>query len=147
MTATVSEIRTKFKKPIHPRSILVIEDDLAIAETIKRTVESINPKIKCVINSEPYEALLTLADQRFDFALIDQRIPGWQGCSLLRKLDKYIDSDPLLSENEAYIKSIPVAILSGEESESLERPHFRHFRMMKFVDRSNLQSFLNQALA
>ncbi len=129
------------------KSILVIDDDRDIAEAIKRTVESNNENWQCEIANEPYEAMLAMADRRFDFILIDQKIPGLRGTSILRRMDQYIDSDPLLNDSPTYIKPLPVAIMSGDYQPALDDLHLKYFKMINFVEKRNLGTYLSQTFA
>lgn len=130
------------------KSILVVDDDLDVAERIKHIVEAYDHNCKCAIASEPYEALLALSEKRFDFVLLDQQLPGLNGTSVLREMDQYIDADPLLNDNPTYLKPLPVAIMSGgDQPNVLDKMKLKHFQMVKFIRKRNLSSFLSQTFA
>ena len=116
------------------RRILVVDDDSDTANAIKYTVESFGQGLSCSIAADPYEALLTMTDNKFDFVLVDQKIPGLMGTEILKKLDGYIDSDPLLNESGNYIEPTPVAIMSTGKLPEEFNLSLKNFKMTKFIN-------------
>lgn len=134
-------------KPKASRRILVIDDDIDTAESIKYIAESYEESISCHVVSDPYEALICLSDYEFDFVLIDQKIPGLDGTSILSKVDEYIDQDPLIVESGRYINSIPTVLMSGSDVHLPNGFKLKNFKLEKIINKKDLPKFLAQSFA
>ncbi|MDD5301897.1 MAG: response regulator transcription factor [Elusimicrobia bacterium] len=84
-----------------PIKILVVDDDRAILDMIKRYLTANG--VSVVMTDNGSEALLLVKDSRPDIVLCDAQMPGLDGHALCRALKR-----------EAKTASIPVVLMSGE---------------------------------
>lgn len=138
-----SVVPSKFTK----NHILIIDDDLDMAAAIKFKIEAMQPNIQCKIIQDPYEALLELVDYKYDFILLDQRIPGLQGSSILSQVDSFIDEDTLISESGRFDNPVPVVIMSGENVHLGNSFKLKNFKLLKTLNKKNLPTFLTESFA
>lgn len=149
---TTSERNEYLKKgscsiPILPRSkhckrILVIDDDIDLASSMVSFIQNFNHNIICDIATEPYEALLMLIDAKYDMIIVDQKIPGLYGTDLLKRMDHFIDQDPLIVESGRYDHVIPIVLMSGSK---VKLPHdfkLNNFYLETIVQKQSITDFL-----
>lgn len=82
--------------------ILMIEDDLELAEILKEFLERFEDEV--VVIDDPFIALSTLNVESFDLVILDLTLPGMDGLELLKKLREH--------------KNIPVIISSARSDVS-----------------------------
>lgn len=132
------------------KRVLIVDDDLDIADAIKYIIESLNTQCKCTIVNDPYEALLDLADQEYDLILMDQEMPGLYGSDMLKKADHYadhyIDNDIELMGAGISASPIPVVMISSSEKKSDLQLNFKNFNVTDYIQKKNLTHFLRQRL-
>lgn len=134
------------------RNILVVEDDYDTAEAIKFSFEKNNSKHhnvhSCTVAHDAYEALNLLSDNKFDFVLVDERLPGMNGSMVLNKMDSYIDTDPLILESEMYFEKVPVVLMSGSEIAMTRKlSELNHFDVKKIIQKNQLPRFISQLMS
>lgn len=135
--------------PILPHSkpymrVLIIDDDADLASAVVAFIQASNNHITCDIATEPYEALLMLSDEKYDMILVDQKIPGLYGTDLLKKIDSYIDQDPLIVESGHYDQLIPIVLMSGSK---VELPHdfkLNNFHLETIINKQSITDFLTK---
>lgn len=84
-----------------PSKVLVVDDDRAILQMIKRFLS--DNGVAVVITDNGSEALLLVKDSRPDIVLCDSQMPGLDGQALCRAIKR-----------EAKTAAIPVVLMSGE---------------------------------
>lgn len=128
------------------KRVLIVDDDLDIADAIKYIIESLNPHYKCTIVNDPYEALLDLTDQEYDLILMDQEMPGLYGSDMLKKADHYIENETELMAAGMSASPIPVVMISSSEKKSELQLKFKNFNVTDYIQKKNLTHFLRQRL-
>jgi two-component system phosphate regulon response regulator PhoB len=86
-----------------PKRILVVDSD---PESLRRTAESLGPRVVCVGAATAHEALRALAAERFDLVLVELYLRDLSGLGLLR----------LIRESPATAR-IPLFVVSAQASE------------------------------
>ena len=151
MNSTTSQATGAAQHHLHTslakNQILIIDDDIDMAEAIKYKIEALQPNIQCKIIQDPYEALLELVDHKYDFILLDQRMPGLQGSSILSQVDKFIDEDLLISESGRFDSPVPVVIMSGEHLNLGHSFKLKNFKLLKTLNKKHLPAFLTESFA
>ncbi|MEK6773342.1 MAG: response regulator [Bdellovibrionota bacterium] len=143
-TAENKPIKNKSRKY---RRILIVDDDMDTAQSIKYIAESYGENVFCEIVCDPYEALIALSDHEFDMLLIDQKIPGLEGTSILSKIDEFVDQDPLIIESGRYTDSIPTVIMSGSEVSLPVGFKLKNFKLERIINKNSLPKFLSESFA
>lgn len=124
------------------KRILVIDDDVDLASAVVAFIQACNHHIICDVATEPYEALLMLSDAKYDMVLVDQKIPGLYGTDLLKKIDNFIDQDPLIVESGRYDQLIPIVLMSGSK---VKLPHdfkLNNFYLETIINKQSITDFL-----
>ena len=87
-------------------SILIVEDESALAELLRYNLEAAGFDAHVVVSGE--EAELALAEDRFDLVLLDWMLPGVTGIELCRRLRQRPET-----------KTLPILMLTarGEEAD------------------------------
>ena len=76
--------------------ILIVDDDEVVRRSYLRSLESISRNIEDASNGE--EALQTMEQNPFDVVLLDLRMPGQDGLSVLRTIkQKWPESEVVIS--------------------------------------------------
>ena len=75
-------------------SILLIEDDTLLAESIEDLLEEEGYSVTCAVNGE--EALELTYEQNFDLYLVDINLPLLDGITLLKELRSADDATPAI---------------------------------------------------
>src|SRR6516165_7021301 len=88
--------------------VLVVEDDVAIAELVRYNLEA--EGLKCTMVATGEEALLQVAEDRFDLIVLDWMLPGLSGIELCRRLRRRDD-----------LRAVPILMLTarGEEGDRI----------------------------
>lgn len=134
-----SEVR---RTTLNRRKVLVVEDDGDMAELTRFLIEQFSGA-RCDIVVDSYEAIEALCDNNYDYLVVDQNLPGLKGLEVLIKLDNYLDSDPILSEQCRFSHKIPVLLMSAE---NINVPHGLKLTHFEITDRINKRD-LNIGLA
>ncbi len=127
------------------KRVLIVEDDLDVADAIKYIVESLNALYKCTIVNDPYEALLDLADREYDLILMDQEMPGLYSSDMLKKADHFMENDADFITGRG-AKPIPVVMISATEKTENLPLNFKNFIVTDYIQKKNLTHFLRQRL-
>ncbi len=77
-----------------PARILIIEDNVSLAEGVRCTLETEGYRVEHVVHGD--EAHARLARERFDLILLDLMLPGASGFEVLRHLRERGDDTPVL---------------------------------------------------
>ncbi len=126
------------------QKILIVDDDIDMANAIKILVESFSRNFSCEVVNDPYEALLTMSDKSFDMVLVDQKIPGLEGSVILSKIDEFVDKDPLIIESGRYANLIPAVIMSASEVKLADNFKLKNFVIEKVLNKNDLPQFLSE---
>ena len=87
-------------------SILVVEDDPALAELLRYNLKAAGHAVTCIASGEDAETVLL--EERFDLAILDWMLPGLSGIELCRRLRAKPET-----------KALPILMLTarGEEAD------------------------------
>jgi CheY-like chemotaxis protein len=91
-----------------PGSVLVVDDDLACLDLVRRTLVEQGLDVHCVASGEA--ALLQLQETRPDLVLLDLMMPGLDGFNIVEAMHQ----DPAL-------RSIPILVMTAKELSAGER--------------------------
>ena len=101
-------------------SVLIAEDEPAAREALRQLLEDEGYRVLCTARGD--EALELLADARVEAALLDVRIPGRDGLSVLRELQRY-DNPPAVLVMTAYgTSSIAIEAMTLGAFDYLTKP-------------------------
>jgi CheY-like chemotaxis protein len=128
------------------RRVLIIDDDHDTVEAIKFIVESYSNS-RCDRAFDAYEGLNALCESHYDFVMVDQKLPGLKGSTVLEKMDKYAEQDPLIAEAGHFSTKIPVVLMSGDEIRLPEGYGFKHFQLVDVIRKKDLTRFLGESFA
>ena len=89
-------------------SILVVEDEAALAELLRYNLEVAGFSVRTAVSGEDAEVILS--EDRFDFLVLDWMLPGVTGIELCRRLRQRPET-----------KSLPILMLTarGEEADRI----------------------------
>lgn len=124
------------------KRILIIDDDLDTAQSIKYVVESKGHSV-CDVVCDVYEALLALSDSAYDLVFIDQKMPGLDGASVLSKADINADIDPLIVESGRFVRSIPAVLMSAADINLKKNYELKNFKLVKLLNKKDLFQYLS----
>ena len=124
------------------KRVLIIDDDVEMANAVKYVIQSLSASCSCTVVTDPYDALLEVADNVFDLVLVDQHIPGLFGSDILKHADEFIDADPILKQSDAYKVPVKVVLMSGSEEIHQLELKFHHFSVTDSVQKKDLTQFL-----
>lgn len=122
---------------LNRRKVLVVEDDTDMAQLTRMLIEQFSGA-RCDIVGDSYEAIEALCDNSYDYLVVDQNLPGLKGIEVLKKLDAYLDTDPILSEQCRFTHKIPVLLMSAE---NIVLPHglrLTHFEITDSINKRDL---------
>ncbi len=126
--------------------VLVIEDDADVAEITRYLVNQFSGgRTEWVQDS--YAALDALCENRYDYVIVDQNLPGLKGLELLSAMDNALDRDPVLSDRIVMDRPISVIFMSGAKVEVPAGFKLKHFVIQDFVAKSSLSRGLARNLA
>lgn len=128
------------------RSVLVIEDDIDVANFTQFLVERY-ANAKCDTVQDSFEAIAALCERKYDYLVVDHRLPGMKGVDFLITLDAYLDRDPSLSEQSRFIRKIPVLLMSGTRLNVPRDLALNHFEIRDVIHKSELSEKLKQIFA
>ena len=143
MNLQTQDYRKKFLK-----KVLIVEDDVDMAEAISFFIETNSPEYKCTIATDAYEALNSLCENKFDLVLSDENIPGLKGSQTINEMDSFINRDPTLSTCDLFSEPVPVVIMSGTEkciSQKVftDKIHaYKNFKVVDVLTKRNLLPYL-----
>jgi two-component system KDP operon response regulator KdpE len=80
----------------------LIEDDPAVAESVKLAIELMSPDSACIHRASGSDAVAVVMEERPDVVLLDIGLPGEDGISVLRRIRAKSD--------------VPVIVISGRTS-------------------------------
>ena len=92
--------------------ILIVDDDETVRQSYLRSLESISNNIEAASDGE--EALQTMEQKRFDVVLLDMRMPGQDGLSVLRTIkQKWPESEVVIITGYPTVASAKEAVRLG----------------------------------
>ncbi len=92
--------------------ILIVDDDETVRRSYLRSLESISCNIEAASDGE--EALQTMAKKPFDVVLLDMRMPGPDGLTVLRTIKKkWPDSEVVIITGYPTVDSAKEAVRLG----------------------------------
>jgi len=113
--------------------ILVVDDDTAHASTIADILESIGYAVD--VANDGFKALGFAKAKRYDYALLDIRIPGMNGVDVLRKLKHETNEPPEILMMTAYRKDSTIQEARDEGAVAvLEKPLDIPYLIKYFTD-------------
>ncbi len=92
-------------------SILIVDDDKAIKESVEAYLKCFNYKVKSAVNAD--DALKTLKSFKADIILTDIMMQGMDGLELTRKIKKIFDTDVMVMTGYSADYSYEKAIQAG----------------------------------
>ncbi len=144
MTTTTTENETKsLNVNIHNRNILIVEDDHDVASLAQYIIQKC-AHTDCDIVNDSYEAIEALCEKGYDYLVIDQNLPGLKGVEFLKALDRYLDQDPVLSEQERFLHKIPAVIMSSSKVTIPKHLKLKHFQITEAIDKEHLNTHLER---
>jgi DNA-binding NtrC family response regulator len=92
--------------------ILVVDDDETVRRSYLRSLQSVSCDVESASNGE--EALQTMEQNPFDVVLLDMRMPGLDGLSVLRTIkQKWPDSEVVIITGFPTVDSAKEAVRLG----------------------------------
>ena len=92
--------------------ILIVDDDETVRRSYLRSLESISCNIEAASDGE--EALQTMEQKPFDVVLLDMRMPGQDGLSVLRTIkQKWPESEVVIITGYPTVASAKEAVRLG----------------------------------
>jgi CheY-like chemotaxis protein len=141
MSVLASRLPVSKKSAPH---VLVIEDDADVGELTCALVNRYAGGQSDLV-TDSYAAINALYENKYDYVIVDQNLPGLKGLQVLAAMDRAIDQDPTLSDQTRFIKPLPVIFMSAEEQDISKK--FRHFVIQDFVAKTSLSRGLARNLA
>lgn len=126
----------------HCKRILVIDNDADLTNAVLSFIQSFHHNIICDVATEPYEALLMLSDAKYDMVIIDKKIPYLYGTDFLKKMDNFIDQDPLIVESGRYDQIIPIVLMSGSKAKLPHDFKLNNFYLETVIQKQTITDFL-----
>jgi len=94
------------------KRILVVDDDETVRRSYLRSLQSVSCQVASASNGE--EALQTMERNPFDVVLLDMRMPGLDGLSVLRTIkQKWPDSEVVIITGYPTVDSAKEAVRLG----------------------------------
>lgn len=133
-----------FKSFKKTKKILMIEDDLDMAELIIGTLKM---RYHCTIDvaQDPFEAMNLIADKFYDLIILDWQLPGLNGTETLVQAEKVLKLEPIIPIQWDQSKVPVVIFTSSKKNECLPR-RTKHFDYVGFVSKSQPISSVINAL-
>lgn len=92
--------------------ILIVDDDMVVRRSYLRSLESVSSNVEAACDGE--EALQTMEKNPFDIVLLDMRMPGQDGMSVLRTIkQKWPDSEVVIITGYPTVDSAKEAVRLG----------------------------------
>jgi len=103
---------SKVAKMSNKNRILIVDDDETVRQSYLRSLESISNNIEAASDGE--EALQTMEQKPFDVVLLDMRMPGQDGLSVLRTIkQKWPESEVVIITGYPTVASAKEAVRLG----------------------------------
>ena len=103
---------SKVAKMSDKNRILIVDDDETVRRSYLRSLESISNNIEAASDGE--EALQTMEQKPFDVVLLDMRMPGQDGLSVLRTIkQKWPESEVVIITGYPTVASAKEAVRLG----------------------------------
>ena len=103
---------SKVAKMSNKNRILIVDDDETVRQSYLRSLESISCNIEAASDGE--EALQTMEHKPFDVVLLDMRMPGQDGLSVLRTIkQKWPESEVVIITGYPTVDSAKQAVQLG----------------------------------
>ena len=103
---------SKVAKMSDKNRILIVDDDKTVRQSYLRSLESISNNIEAASDGE--EALQTMEQKSFDVVLLDMRMPGQDGLSVLRTIkQKWPESEVVIITGYPTVASAKEAVRLG----------------------------------
>jgi DNA-binding NtrC family response regulator len=103
---------SKVAKMSDKNRILIVDDDETVRQSYLRSLESISCNIEAASDGE--EALQTMEQKPFDVVLLDMRMPGQDGLSVLRTIkQKWPESEVVIITGYPTVASAKEAVRLG----------------------------------
>jgi len=119
-----------------PSSVLIVDDDPALRETLRRMVESVGYDVACVGDAQA--AIAAIAAQAPDIIISDIYMPMGDGFELLNWLRNNMVSIPVIAMSGSSSNSLDYDQLSVAEhlgaAAVLDKP-FRQSKLVETIDR------------
>ncbi len=94
------------------RKILIVDDDEVVRRSYRRSLESLSCNVEAASNGE--EALQTMERDPVDVVLLDMRMPGQDGLSVLRTIkQKWPESEVVIITGYPTVDSAKEAVRLG----------------------------------
>jgi DNA-binding NtrC family response regulator len=105
-------IASKVAKMTDNNRILIVDDDEVVRRSYLRSLESISCNVEAAKDGE--EALQTMEQKPFDVVLLDMRMPGQDGLSVLRTIkQKWPESEVVIITGYPTVASVKEAVRLG----------------------------------
>jgi DNA-binding NtrC family response regulator len=105
-------IASKVAKMTDNNRILIVDDDEVVRRSYLRSLESISCNVEAAKDAE--EALQTMEQKPFDVVLLDMRMPGQDGLSVLRTIkQKWPESEVVIITGYPTVASVKEAVRLG----------------------------------
>ena len=118
------------------RNVLLVDDDEELAKLLNLFLQEKISDAKVHVATDPYEAINMMAEQCFDFVVMDWNLQGVNGLQTLLEAEKGFDFDPNLPE-QWRDKVTPVIILSSDQKDSCELENLRYFSYAGHVNKKD----------
>lgn len=128
------------------RKVLIVEDDPDMAFLTRYLIERF-ANAKCDLVTDSYEAIEALCSNSYDYLVIDQNLPGLKGLETLKRLDRYLDQDPLLGRQSRFSFKIPVIIMSANHIRVPSSMRLAHFQITDSISKRELNMGLAKNFA
>jgi len=103
---------SKVAKMSNKNRILIVDDDETVRQSYLRSLESISNNIESASDGE--EALQTMEHKPFDVVLLDMRMPGQDGLSVLRTIkQKWPESEVVIITGYPTVDNAKEAVRLG----------------------------------
>jgi DNA-binding NtrC family response regulator len=103
---------SKVAKMTDKNRILIVDDDETVRWSYRRSLESISRNVAAASDGE--EALQTMEQNPFDVVLLDMRMPGQDGLSVLRTIkQKWPESEVVIITGYPTVDSAKEAVRLG----------------------------------
>jgi DNA-binding NtrC family response regulator len=103
---------SKVAKMSNKNRILIVDDDETVRRSYLRSLESISCQVAAARDGE--EALQTMEQKPFDVVLLDMRMPGQNGLSVLRTIkQKWPESEVVIITGYPTVDSAKEAVRLG----------------------------------
>ncbi len=106
--------------------LLLVDDDIVFLKSLKQFFELNNFEVE--ISAEPGKAIQLFAEQHFDCVLLDLKMPGIDGLSVLQKL-------------HMQKKSVPVIMITGNITASQTAKAAR-FGAIEFIEKGEQPNYI-----